>query len=32
MLITATTTGITFEFWTVDGTRIDSLTVPKTCR
>jgi len=32
MLITATTTAITFEFWTFDGTKIDSLTVPKTCR
>jgi len=32
MLITATNTGITFEFWTYDGVKIDSLTVPKTCR
>ena len=32
MLITATTTGITFEFWTYDGQKIDSITVPKTCR
>lgn len=31
MLITATTTGITFEFWTYDGQKIDSITVPKTC-
>jgi hypothetical protein len=32
MLITATTTGITFEFWSYDGKKIDSITVPKTCR
>jgi len=31
MLINATTTGITFEFWTYDGQKIDSITVPKTC-
>ena len=31
MLITATTTGITFEFWSYDGQKIDSITVPKTC-
>jgi len=31
MLITATTTGITFEFWTYDGQKVDTLTVPKTC-
>ena len=30
MLITATTTGITYEFWSVDGKKLDSLTVPKT--
>jgi len=32
MLITATNTGITYEFWTYDGQKIDTLTVPKTCR
>jgi hypothetical protein len=32
MLITATTTGITFEYWTYDGKKIDTITVPKTCR
>jgi hypothetical protein len=31
MLITATATGITFEFWSHDGQKIDSLIVPKTC-
>jgi len=31
MLITATSTGITYEMWTVDGVKVDSLTVPKTC-
>jgi hypothetical protein len=31
MLITATTTGITYEFWTHDGKKLDSLTVPKKC-
>jgi len=32
MLLTATATGIRFEFWTHDGQKIDSLTVPKTCQ
>jgi len=32
MLITATNTGITYEFWTYDGQKLDTLTVPKTCR
>jgi hypothetical protein len=32
MLITATTTGITFDFIGRDGKKVDSLTVPKTCR
>jgi hypothetical protein len=31
MLITATSTGITYEFWTHDGIKIDSHTVAKTC-
>ena len=31
MLITATPTGITFEFWTYDGQKIDSWTVAKNC-
>jgi hypothetical protein len=31
MLITATPTGITYEFWTVDGKKLDTLTVPKSC-
>jgi hypothetical protein len=31
MLITATSTGITYEFWSVDGQLIDSLEVPKRC-
>jgi hypothetical protein len=32
MLITASSTGITFEFWSQDGKKLDTLTVPKTCR
>jgi tartrate-resistant acid phosphatase type 5 len=32
MLITATATGITFDFWSRDGQKLDSLSVPKTCR
>ncbi len=32
MLISASTSGITFEFWSRDGKKLDSLTVPKTCR
>jgi len=31
MLVTATRTGITYEFWTVDGKKIDSLHVDKRC-
>ena len=31
MLITATATRITFEFWTYDGQKIDSWHRPKTC-
>jgi hypothetical protein len=31
MLITATPTSITYEFWTHDGKKLDTLTVPKTC-
>jgi len=31
MLVTATQTGITYEFWTPAGRKVDSLTVPKTC-
>ena len=31
MLITATSTGITYEFWTFDGKMIDSFNVPKRC-
>ena len=31
MLITATPTGITYEFWTVDGKKLDTLTVSKSC-
>jgi hypothetical protein len=32
MLITASTSGITFEFWSQDGKKLDSHTVPKACR
>jgi len=31
MLVTATPTGITYEFFTTDGTRRDALTVPGSC-
>jgi hypothetical protein len=31
MLITATSTGITYEMWNTDGVKVDSLTVPKSC-
>ena len=31
MLVTATATSITYEFWTDDGRKLDSLTVPKKC-
>jgi hypothetical protein len=31
MLITATSSSITYEFWTFDGKKIDTLTVPKKC-
>jgi hypothetical protein len=31
MLISATATGITFEFWSHDGQKIDSHSVPKAC-
>jgi hypothetical protein len=31
MLVTVTTTSITYEFWTASGQKVDSLTVPKTC-
>ena len=31
MLITATSTGITYEFWSFDGQLIDSFNVPKRC-
>ena len=32
VLITANTAGITFDFWSRDGKKLDSLTVPKACR
>jgi hypothetical protein len=32
MLIKATATGISFEYWTNDGRMLDSISVPKTCR
>jgi len=31
MLVTATRTGITYEFWTADGTKVDSLHIDKRC-
>jgi hypothetical protein len=31
MLVVANQSGITYEFWTVDGAKLDTLTVPKTC-
>ena len=31
MLVVANTSGITYEFWTTDGVKADTLTVPKTC-
>jgi tartrate-resistant acid phosphatase type 5 len=32
MLVTAAPSGITYEFFTIDGTRRDSLTVPGNCK
>jgi len=29
--ITANTGGITFEFWSRDGKKLDSVNVPKSC-
>jgi len=31
MLVTADSRGITYEFWTVDGERVDSFSVEKSC-
>jgi hypothetical protein len=31
MLVTATSTSITYEFWNAHGVKIDSLTIPKRC-
>ena len=32
MLISANASAITFDFWSDDGRKLDTLTVPKTCR